>query len=216
MGMLVFLVIIGIGVAMYFVSQPQDLSDLGGYEPPAAAPASPPRDMEAVLRKSLEGAYSVTLSETELNHWLGSELKGVQQGQLAKWVVFKRVWVRLKEDVAEIIVEREIAGHPLTTSMFIQVDQVESNKGMSTNIHLHGGAFHESVPMPTRGGRFGQLVIPQGFLILVMPDFKKIAGTLDAEKLSVLRMAGIRIEDKRLVLDPRLPARTVEQAPESF
>ncbi len=214
MGLLVFLVIIGLGVAMYFVSQPQDLSDLGGYEPPAEAPASPPRDMEAVLGKAVEGSYAVTLSETELNHWLGRRLQGVQGGELGEWVKFKRVWVRLKDEVAEFIVEREIAGHVFTTSMFVQVDQVETNKGIATNISLEGGPFHESVPMPTRGGRLGQLVVPQGFLILVMPEFKKLAEALDAEKLGILRMADIRIEEKRLILDPRAPARNVEQ--ESF
>lgn len=206
-GLLFFLVVVGLGTAVYFATLPQDLTDIGGYTPAAEAPASPPRDIETVLRKSIEGDYSVTLSETELNNWLARELALEQGGELAPWVKLNRVWVRLREGVAEIIIERDVAGHPLTTSMFLQVDQQNTARGISTHIHLHGGGFHESLPEPTRGGRFGRLTVPQGFLILVMKDFEKIAELFQAEiDLGFKRMAQIRIEDKRIMLDPKQPS----------
>ena len=204
--LLVLAMLLGLGAALYHVYLPQDLSDIGGIEPSLTRPASPPRDMRAVLEKSIEGDYSVTLSETELNHWLARELKLKQGGELAEWVTLKRVLVRLREGVAEVIIERDVAGYPLTTSMFLQVDQKETSKGVSTQIHLHGGGFHEMVPIPTRGGRFGQLTVPQGFLIMVLPDFRKLAGLFETEiDLGFQRMTRIRIEDKRLMLDPKRP-----------
>lgn len=216
-GLLIFSVIVGLGASIYFISLPQDLTDIGGYTAAAEAPASPPRDIEAVLRKSIEGDYSVTLSETELNNWLGRELELKQGGELSKWVTLKRVWVRLRGDVAEIIMERDVAGYPLTTSMFLQVEQTESAKGISTQIHLHGGGFHENVPRPTRGGRFGQLTVPQGFLIMVMPDFEKIAQLFETEiDLGFSQMARIKIEDKRIVLDPKQPTRTETSGDQNF
>lgn len=216
-GLLVFLIIIGLGASLYFMSLPQDLSDISGSNPSATSAASPPRDMEMVLTKSIEGDYSVTLSEKELNDWLGRELKLNQGGELAKWVILKRVWVRLKEDVAEVIIVREIAGREFTTSMFLQVEQTESNTGITTQIHLHGGGYSELLPIPTRGGRFGQLTVPQGFLILVMPDFQKIAALFDTEiKLGFQRMARIKIEDKRLMLDPKQPTRDAGKGEASF
>ena len=216
-GLLVFAVIVGLGVALYFISLPQDLSDVGGYAPAAESPASPPRDIEAVLRKSIEGDYSVTLSETELNNWLGRELKLKQGGELAQWVSLKRVWVRLRDGVAEIIIVRDVAGYPLTTSMFLQVEQNETAKGITTEIHLHGGGFHPDVPIPSRGGRFGQLTVPQGFLIMVMPDFEKIAKLFEAEiDLGFSQMARIKIEDKRIVLDPKQPTRTEKSGDRNF
>jgi hypothetical protein len=116
--------------------------------------------------------------------------------------------VRLRAGVAEVIIERDVAGYPLTTSMFLQVEQTESAEGISTQIHLHGGGFHELAPIPARGGRFGQLTVPQGFLIMVMPDFRKIADLFETEiDLGFQRMARIKIEDKRLVLDPKEPTR---------
>ncbi len=167
--------------------------------------------MEAVLRKSIEGDYSVLLSEKEINEWLARELKLKQTGELAEWAEMKRVWVRLKEDVAEIIVEREIAGRPFTTSMFLKIDQVESAKGISTQIHLHGGLFHDSIPSLTRGGRFGKLTLPQGFLILVMPEFRRLGSLFETEiDLGFGQMARIKMKDGQLELDPKQPTRSVD------
>jgi len=217
-GLLIFAAVVGLGAALYYISQPQDLSDIGGHAPSEATPASPPRDMEAVLRKSIEGDYSVTLSETELNQWLARELTLEQGGELAEWVKMKHVWIRLRDGVAEVIIERDVMGYPFTTSMFLQVEQTETPKGgITTQIHLHGGAFSELTPMPTRGGRFGQLTVPQGFLIMVMPDFQKIAGIFETEiELGFQQMVRIKIEDKRLVLDPKQPTRAADSRDQSF
>jgi hypothetical protein len=216
--LLIFAAVVGLGAALYYISQPQDLSDIGGYAPSKTTPASPPRDMQAVLRKSIEGDYSVTLSETELNQWLARELTIKQGGELSEWVSIKRVMVRLREDVAEVIIERDVEGYPFTTSMFLQVEQTETKKGgVKTQIHLHGGAFSELTPVPTRGGRFGQLTVPQGFLIMVLPDFQKIAGIFETEiDLGFEQMVRIKIEDKRLVLDPKQPTRAADSRDQSF
>lgn len=215
--LLVLALLVGLSTALYHVYLPQDISDIGGVEPSLTTPASPPRDLRAVLEKSIEGDYSVTLSETELNQWLARELKLKQGGELAEWVSLKRVYVRLRADVAEVIIERDVAGYPLTTSMFLQVEQMESADGISTQIHLHGGGFHELAPIPTRGGRFGQLYVPQGFLIMVMPDYQKIADLFGPEiDLGFQRMARIKIEDKRLVLDPKQPTRSESAGDQSF
>lgn len=215
--LLVLLGLVGLGAALYYVPQAQDLSDISGYAPGDAVGASPPRDIEEVLRKSVEGGYAVTLSEGELNAWLLRELSLKQEGHLAEWVDLKRVWVRLREDVAEVIIEREIEGYPFTVSMFLQVEQTESSKGIATRVHLHGGGFHDVLPRPTKGGRIGKLMVPQGFLLLLMPSFQKLATVFETEiELGFEQMARIKIEDKRLVLDPTAPTRTVDRESRSF
>lgn len=206
MGLIVFVAIVGLGAAIYFVTQPQDLTDL--QESPAAAGrnGSSVRDIEEVLRKAIQGDYSVRLSEAELNRWMESQLELNQGGELGANVSLSRVWVRLTDGVAEIIFEREVAGYPVTTSMFLQVEQLETAKGMRTNVHLHGGGYHDSLPIPTRGGRFGQLTVPQGFLNLVLPDFEKLAVAFQPEiELGFEKMARIKIEDGALVLHPSPP-----------
>ena len=148
---------------------------------------------------------------------LAAKMEMEQGGLLGEWVKIKSVRVRLEEDVAEVIIEREIEGYPFTTSMFLQVEQNEDQKGITTEVHFHGGGYHELLPKPTRGGRFGQLTVPQGFLILVMPDFRKIAEAFDDEiELGFRRMARVKIEDNRLTLDPNMPAQEAGEGENSF
>lgn len=217
LGLLILIVFVGLGVSGYFISKPQDLTDIAGYEPDAGEGVSPPRDLQTVLRKSIEGGYSVTISEKELNAMLAAKMEMEQGGLLGEWVKIKSVRVRLEKDVAEVIIEREIEGYPFTTSMFLQVEQNEDQKGITTEVHFHGGGYHELLPKPTRGGRFGQLTVPQGFLILVMPDFRKIAEAFDDEiELGFRRMARVKIEDNRLTLDPNMPAQEAGDGENSF
>lgn len=208
MGLIVFATIVGLGAAIYFVTQPQDLTDLQESPESSGEVDRSARDIQEVLRKAIQGDYSVRLSEKELNGWLESQLDLNQGGELGANVSLRRVWVRLTDDVAEVIFERDVAGFPMTTSMFLQVEQLETAEGMRTNVHLHGGGYHELLPIPARGGRFGQLTVPQGFLNLVLPDFQKLAEVFQPEiKLGFEEMASIKIEDGYLVLDPSAPER---------
>jgi hypothetical protein len=205
----------GLGYALFLISQPQDLGDIGGYGPATGSASS--RDMKVVLQNSIDRGYPVTLTETEINTWLARVVEAKQGGFLSEQVKFRRVWIRLEDDRAEVVMEREILGWPLTVSMYLQVEQVESASGIKTQVHLHGGPYHENLPQPPRGGRFGQLVVPQGFLILVMPAYQEFAALFPDEiRLGFEEMARIRIEKDRLVLDPRAPTREVPVIPDTF
>lgn len=203
--MLVLLVATGGLVAAVFQAyQPQDLSDIGGYGPNAKP--LPERDMKVVLRNAIDRGYAVTLSEAELNQWIARTLATKQGGLLSRQVSLDRVWVRFEENQAEVIMERHFMGHPFTVSMFLQVTRMEGLKGTTTEVELHGGPFHPDFPNPPRGGRFGKLTIPQGFLILVMPAYKKLAEQFNEEiQMAFSEMSRIRIEKDSIVLDPREP-----------
>lgn len=210
LGKLFFLILLvaasGLGAAVFFITQPQDLSDVGGYGPMANRKA-PARDLKVVLKNSLDRGYPVTLTETEINQWLGRTLSAKQGGLLADQVALERVWVRMEPGVAEVIMERRFMGQPFTVSMFLQVEQLQGPKGVRTEVLMHGGPFHESVPKPLRGGRFGQLVVPQGFLLLVMPAYQKLAAVFrDEIHLGFEEMSRINIGKNRLVLNPREPS----------
>jgi hypothetical protein len=198
----ILMVVCGLGVAVFFVAQPQDLSDIGGYM--AAASRESSRDLRAVLRASLDRGHTLTLSETEINRWLSHTLTAKQGGPLADHVSIERVCVRLEDKMAEVIMERSVFGKPFTVSMFVMVEQTEGAGGQRTVVHRHGGHYSPNLPKPMRGGRFGRLVVPQGFLTLVVPAYAKLAETYREEiRLGFEEMAGIRIESNRLVLDPR-------------
>ncbi len=129
-----------------------------------------------------------------------------QGGFLEEKVTLDRVWVRLEEDRAEVIMARRFLGKPFTVSMYLQVEQVEDLKGPYLNITPSGGPYLKEFPHPPRGGRFGKLVVPMGFLLLVMPAFEKLPPLFSGEiDLAFTKMTRIRIEKGKLILDPREP-----------
>lgn len=194
----------GLIAAVFYATQPQDLTGIGGYGPNAKL--IPERDMKVVLRNAIDRGYAVTLSEAEVNQWLSRTLATKQAGLLADQVSLHRVWVRFEEGQAEVIMERHFMGKPFTVSMFLQVSRMESLKGTTTEVELHGGPYHPDFPNPPRGGRFGKLTIPQGFLILVMPAYQKLAAIFPDEiSMAFSEMSRIKIEKGNIVLDPREP-----------
>lgn len=194
----------GLGMAIYSAVQPQDLSDLK-TPAPAASPVQQ-RDVKVVLKNAIDRGFPVTLQEAEINQWLARTLVATQGGLLAEKVTFDRVWVRLEEGMAEVIMERQFLGKPFTVSMYLQIERLESPQGVFTEIHPNGGPYHPDFPHPPKGGRFGKLVVPQGFIHLVLPAFQKLAEQFPDEiELGLREMSRITLEDGRIVLDPREP-----------
>ena len=203
---LLFLILLvaagGLGAAIFAAIEPQDLSDLRAPAP--TAKAAPVREMKVVLKNSIDRGYPLTLQEAEINQWLARTLVTRQAGFLEGKVTLDRVWVRLQDGLAEVVMERHFLGKPFTVSMFLQIERVEGMDGVATEIQLHGGAYHPDFPQPPQGGRFGKLIVPQGFLILVMPAYQKLAALFPEEiELAFREMSQIKIENNQIVLDPR-------------
>jgi len=193
---------IGFVLALFFIAMPQDLRDIGGYLP--TSKVKPARNIKAVLSDAIEGGYAVTLTETEINQWLGRELVVKQGGMLSGMATLDRVWVRLEDGRAEVVMVRRILGRPFTVSMYLKVVQLEGPKGVKTEVQLQGGSFFDDLPQPVQGGRYGKLLVPQGFLLLVTPAFRKLPELFHDEiHLGFEEMARISIEKGRLVLNPR-------------
>lgn len=202
MALFLLATLVGLLAAVYHAVTPQDLSDLGGRT--AVAGANKARDLKVVLQNAIDRDFPLTLTETEINQWLADTLVMKQGGVLKDSTKLERVLVRLEDGRAEVIMLRSILGKPFTVSMYIQVERVESTKGVSTEIRLHGGPFLKDYENPTKGGRFGRLVMPQGYLHLVMPAYSKLADVFPEEiDLALTRMSKISIEKGRLTLDPR-------------
>ncbi len=201
----VVLLLGGFAAALYFIAQPQSLDDVSDYR---LSRSDRSRDLQQVMKNAIERGYPVTIGEAEINRYIRRTLKSRQGGDLAKWVSIEGVAVRLEDGRAEIVIERMIKKkYPLTVSMYLNIVQTEDAEGtVKTALNLHGGPFMEDVPRLNQGGRFGQLVVPQGFLVLVLDSFRKIAKAYEIElNLAFEQMTRIRIEENKLILDPRLP-----------
>jgi hypothetical protein len=194
-------VVIGMVASIYQISQPQSLDDIDGLD---RATAHLGRDVSAVLAESVERQIPATLTETEINRWLTRTLTVKQGGRFAQQVEIKRLAVRLTEGVAEVIIERDIAGQPFTSSIFISIHQSSEGSGLRTDVNFHGGRYAPWLPFPPRGGRYGSLVVPQGFLRIVMPSYEAIGDQLKPEILHGFEeMTTIKISDKKVEFDPR-------------
>lgn len=197
-----FLAAVGLFVALFYATQPQDLSDIKGY----GADATPPRDLTLALRNAEERGYPLTISEADLNSWLGHTLSAKQSGMLESQVKLKGVAIRLEKDRAEVVLDRTVFGKPFTTSMYLRIEKVETSAGRETLVHRDGGEYLKDQPRLKKGGRIGRLVIPQGILVLLLPSFGDLKSEFSEEvELAIEKMARVSIEDGKLELDPREP-----------
>ena len=207
-----FLAAVGLFVALYFVAQPQDLSDIKGY-----GSSKPPRDLTLALRNAQERGYPLTISEEDLNTWLSHTLEAKQGGVLGSKVELKGVAIRLEKDRAEVILERTIFGKPFTSSMYVRIEKLETSAGRETLVHRDGGEFVKDLPRLKKGGRLGRLVVPQGVLVLLLPSFGDLKTQFSSEiELAVESMARVTIEDDKLELDPREPGESDGLLPGTF
>lgn len=194
-----------LAIAIAVMLLPQDLSDIEGYGPGAQAQEA--RDLGAVLRESLERGHEITITEEELNRWIGQTLKIEQKGLLGFAVKINGIGVRISEDQAEIVIERSFLGLKSTHSMFMQVLVESDAVSSSKEVILHGGPIANFFTPLKRGGRFGRLTVPQGYLYLVKPCFFQLGETCGKElEMAFGKMHSIRLEEGKLVLTPRQAA----------
>lgn len=197
----------GLGLAFYLISQPQELGDIDGAR--SASALAPVRDLKTVVQNAIDRGYSVTLSEEEINGYLARTLLARQAGLLSEHVSLDGVWIRLEPGRAEIVMERRILGRPFTVSSYVRIEQTaELNGRTRTQIVPNGGPYFEGAKL-NRGGRFGRLIVPEGFMHLTKPAYKALAEVYGHETADGWEsdfqfgaMSRVRIEDGRLTLEP--------------
>jgi len=189
---LILLIFLITSIALSFL--PQDLSDLEGRAAEGEEVA-PPRNIQRVLENAAQQDLVVTLTEKELNHYLSSQLSGEQDGFLKNQVSYQGAWVRLREGIFELIIEREAFNRPHTIAMNVEIEQlIEEGDKMNTKIDW-------------RGGRLGQLPVPQGYLLLVMPGYEELARVLKPEVRALRTLlegkSVIEISEGKVTFTPR-------------
>lgn len=188
----------GLAIAVYFICIPQDLSTVEDGEKVASG-----RDLGLVFEKALGKGHTLTIREGELNHWISSTLECNQGGLGTDWVEIEGVSVRMEDGFIELIQKREIFGKSFTVSMFIRLEETEDDGKQVKKVHLNSGPLLEGSPYPRRGGRFGSLYVPEGFLLFVLPSYKQLAALYEKEiELAIEEMESVRFEKGRVILKP--------------
>jgi len=197
-----------LAAALVSMLLPQDLSDIDGYA--EGIQTQKVRNLTQVLHESVERGHELTLSEGEINRWLSQTLRVRQAGLLAGQVKLSRMGIRLEPGRAEIVIERRMFGLSHTLSMYLQVLVESDGNTTSKEVLLHGGPMLGWLPLFKRGGRFGSLTVPQGYLYLVKPTFFQLGDVYKEEvNLMFRKMHEIRIEQDRVVFKPRAAAAAI-------
>ncbi len=186
---------------MFLVMQAQNTQSLET----AAASVTTQRDLNDVFVRAREGAYKITISEEELNAYVARKLAMKQGGALAGVVSLEKILIRLEEERAEVITVRKVFGKTFTTSLWLTIEQTENASGeVATSFDLSGGTM-PILHKIKKGGRFGRLTVPQGFLLLTKSAHIQLVDVFAEDiRNGIEEMGRIQIRKGALELDPNL------------
>lgn len=189
------LLLVGVLYGAYLASQAQNLDDVGGYGEENLVAG---RNLYGEIREGVRAGEVIRISERDLNAYVQENIELKQSGTLAEKVSARDIWVRLEKEVMEVIIEREVWGYPHTLSAKFRFPDIAMGDGRT------------KPAMEWDSVSVGQLRLPQGYGLLMVDGFEKLAEALEAELEPAFREMGkISVEKGMLVLDPR-PQRVME------
>lgn len=211
---LVLVMMVGMSCAVYLSWQPQDLSGFDGREEIAGDADKPVVDLREKMQAAKNGLYEITITEEELNRYLASRMKLEQTGVTDEYVRVKGVYVDLKPDLMEVVIERELDyvakdadGNESRPVSFLPITHTVAMKLKVVTEESESGGLTRRIDFPP--GRFGQVPAPGQFVQLVKPSFDKLLNFFDEEKnLGYEEMAKVEIGDGFIKMDPRPNVRT--------
>ena len=196
---LLYVLLVGliiVGTLGYLSFDPQDLSDVEGYEPDSSRLPVGGRDLGAVLKDAEKNKREVRITEEELNKYLRRTLKFEQGGWFKSFVTARGAWIKLEEAGIEVIIEREIAswGRRHTVSMLLEIEQT---------VREDGGI--DTTGLKRKWGKWGRSKVINGFVVLTQPSFRALKEAYAEEIKRFWRMLGsfqIKISDGEIKLSP--------------
>jgi hypothetical protein len=187
--MTVFLTVIALGMlaAVAMVMLPRDMSTVGGY-PINPLAGEKPRNLLAEAQKiMIDRNTELSLSEEEVNRYLNQRLQGEQKGPMAALVKFRGVYLDFAPGTADVVIERELFGMPITMSAKLTAEQTR------------GRAYYKPA-----GWTLGRVELGERNVKPVIDLFIRLRGTCLDEYQAIQQMSDVRFEDNRVVLDARI------------
>ena len=183
-----------IGSLAYLSFDSQELSDIEGYiqDPSGLAPAG--LNLANLLENAARNKNGVRITEEQINSYIRRTLKFEQDGWFAGFVEARGVWVRLQENVAEVILEREVWGRSHTISMELEFEQTAQEDGrINTNVGR-------------KKGKWGRAKVLNGFMLLTNSSFVSLREAYATETQQIWDMFRgrfqIKVSDGVLELSP--------------
>ncbi len=179
---LVALALVGVFV---MVILPKDLSAIAGY-PTDPAASDTPRNLLAEMQQAiLERSNGLAFTEEEVNRYLDHRLAGEQSGPLGALVRFRGVCIDFSPGKAEIVIERELFGKSLTTSVDIE------DKEFRGQAYYQPAAWH-----------LGRITLGARTVKPVVDLFVRLRNGLRDEYDALQEFPGLRFEENRVIIVP--------------
>lgn len=180
----VCLAIVGMLALLAMLMMPKDMNHISGYPAKEDTGGVPRNILDEAQRLMINRGREMAISETEINTYLNQRLMGEQGGMIASLVDFKGVYVDIAPQSAEIFIEREVFGFPLTMSSKISA---ENHRG--------------SVVYRSTGWSLGKLETKSLIMKPVVDLFKRLRTVCADEYQVMQQMHNVRFEDDKLILD---------------
>ncbi|MDF1824610.1 MAG: hypothetical protein P1U68_08205, partial [Verrucomicrobiales bacterium] len=183
MTVFVSLAILGLIALIGMLMAPKDLSFISGYPAKEETMGVPRNILDEAQRLMVSRGGEIALSETDLNTYLNQRLKGEQGGIISSFVDFKGVYVDIAPGTAEIFIERELFGFPITMSSKVKS---EKNRGQTT--------------YQPEGWTLGKIETKTRIMKPVKELFLSLRSTCIDEYTVLQQLSDVRFEDDKLVL----------------
>ncbi len=187
--MTVFLSIIAIAMlgAVAMVVRPMDLSKVAGYPVDPLATTKPRNLLEEAQKAMIDRDAVLVFTEEEVNRYLNHRLSGEQTGPMAALVKFRGVCVDFAPATAEIIIEREFLGMPMTMSAKLKNEK-----------------FRQQVVYKPTGWTLGKVELGSRNVKPVIELFLRLRDTCIDEYHVLQQMREVSFEQDRIALNPVL------------
>lgn len=177
------------GLEIFPAVQPYSVEKIAGRSDILEGKSQQPTLLKQRLALAVERNYPVTFREGEINAWLAKRMNTRQEGILAPYVEVSGVWVDLKEDELELIIERKLPwANSHVTSLFMKFERTRTGYSISRHsCHI------------------GQLKLPGGFGHLLMPAYQNMVNEL-ADELKPYydyEIYDVRVQEGKITIDPR-------------
>jgi hypothetical protein len=188
MDVFLFLVACAMIVVIVMVVVPKNLSGLKGHPVDPLLEKKDVRNLLAEGQKIMvERKQALEISEAEVNKYLNVRLQGDQEGIMSSLVKFKGAYFDFSPDLAEVIIERELLGMPITMTSRIRPEK-----------------FQRQVIYRNAGWSIGKIDFTSRNIKPIIDMFVRMRIACKEEYDVLLQMNGVRFEQDKVILDPVL------------
>lgn len=169
------------------VAMPKDLSGIKGYTSTPVTAEAPRNLLTEAQKVMIDRNADISFTEEEVNRYINRRLQGVQKGMIASFVKYRGTYVDFSNNAAEVVIEREVFGRPITMSVKLVPEE-----------------FRKQIQYKPTAWALGKIELGERNVKPVIDLFTRVRTTLGDEYEMLRQMTQVRFEEDRVVLDARL------------